>query len=251
MFSAIVPSKRKLSCSTTPRCDAVVAEPEVSEVAAVDEDRPALRPVERHDEADQRALAGAARPTSAVVVPAGAVNDTFFSTGTPGVVFEGHVLERDVAVDVADRPRARVLIVLGRHRRDLADPVEAREGFTDLRADRRDGTTGAATSPVKKMYMTRSPSVIVPARIARPPTTIMSTPMMPTMAVAPRRPPRRRPSTGDIAEEPVRRPRVKTSASRGSAVYAFTMRMPPSVSASRPVTSALIFPARGRSDAGA
>ena len=33
------------------------------------------------------------------------------------------------------------------------------------------------------MYITKSPSVIVPARIARPPTTIISTPMTPTMSV--------------------------------------------------------------------
>ena len=44
-------------------------------------------------------------------------------------------------------------------------------------------TSGAATSPVKKTYITNSPSVMVPARIARPPTTIISTPMMPTMSV--------------------------------------------------------------------
>jgi hypothetical protein len=37
-------------------------------------------------------------------------------------------------------------------------------------------------------------------------------------------------------------PRVNTSCSRRSAVYALTMRMPPSVSPSRPVSSALIRP---------
>ena len=44
-------------------------------------------------------------------------------------------------------------------------------------------TTGAATRPVKKMYITKSPRVIWPARIARPPTTIISTPITPTMTV--------------------------------------------------------------------
>jgi hypothetical protein len=44
-------------------------------------------------------------------------------------------------------------------------------------------TSGAATRPMKKTYMTRSPTVISPARMARPPSQITSTPMMPTMTV--------------------------------------------------------------------
>ena len=44
-------------------------------------------------------------------------------------------------------------------------------------------TTGAAIRPVKKRYMTKSPRVIVRARMARPPTRIITTPMMPTMTV--------------------------------------------------------------------
>ena len=35
-------------------------------------------------------------------------------------------------------------------------------------------TSGAATSPMKKMYMTKSPSVMEPPTIDRPPTMIMS-----------------------------------------------------------------------------
>ena len=42
---------------------------------------------------------------------------------------------------------------------------------------------GAATSPVKKMYITKSPSVIVPATMARPPMVIMITPMTPMISV--------------------------------------------------------------------
>ena len=45
-------------------------------------------------------------PTSAVVEPAGARNETCFSTGTPGVVLERDVVERDLAADVGQR-RAR------------------------------------------------------------------------------------------------------------------------------------------------
>ncbi len=43
--------------------------------------------------------------------------------------------------------------------------------------------SGDATSPVKKMYMTKSPSVMPPDRMARPPTTIMMTPIAPTMTM--------------------------------------------------------------------
>ena len=44
--------------------------------------------------------------------------------------------------------------------------------------------SGIATNPVKKMYITKSPRVIVPARIARPPTMIIRTLIMPMIAVA-------------------------------------------------------------------
>ena len=103
-------------------------------------------------------------------------------------------------------------------------------------------TSGAATRPMKKMYIIRSPSVICPAMMARPPSQIIRMPMMPTITVLP----------AVVADTPVidcatlrnRRcaPFVKTISSRFSAVYDFTTRMPPSASVSRPVTSALILP---------
>ena len=74
-------------------------------------------------------------PTSAVVDPAGARNDTCFSTGTPGVVLERHIVELDLAADVRQRRQAGVLLILGRHAADFADAIEARERFADLRAD--------------------------------------------------------------------------------------------------------------------
>ena len=77
---------------------------------------------------------------------------------------------------------------------------------------------------------------------SRPPRTIISALMIPMTSV----------DTAVTAETPVtalatflnRRcaPFANTSCSRFSTPYAFTMRMPPSVSVSRPVTSALIFP---------
>ncbi len=103
-------------------------------------------------------------------------------------------------------------------------------------------TSGAATRPIRTMYMIRSPSVISPARMARPPSQIISTPTMPTMTVPP----------AVVADTPVIdlatlrnsrcAPLVKTISSRFSAVYDLTTRMPPSASVSRPVTSALILP---------
>ena len=103
-------------------------------------------------------------------------------------------------------------------------------------------TSGAATRPMKKTYMIRSPSVISPAMIARPPSQIISTPMMPTTTVLP----------AVVADTPVidfatfrnRRcaPLAKMISSRRSAVYDFTTRMPPIASVRRPVTSALILP---------
>ena len=88
----------------------------------------------------------------------------------------------------------------------------------------------------------RSPSVISPAITARPPSQIISTPTTPMTAVAP----------ALVAETPVIdwamlrnsrcAPFVNTISSRFSAVYDFTMRMPPSASVRRPVTSALILP---------
>ena len=74
-------------------------------------------------------------PTSAVVEPAGAWNDTCFSTGTPGLYSKRHVVERDLAADVGQRRADRVLLVFGRHPPDFADAIEAGERLADLRAD--------------------------------------------------------------------------------------------------------------------
>ena len=101
-------------------------------------------------------------------------------------------------------------------------------------------TSGAAIKPTKKMYMMKSPSVIVCARMARPPTMIMRTPMSPTITAEPE-------PTADVPvivlatlRKSLCTPRAKTSRSRRSATYTFTSRTPPRLSASRPVTSALM-----------
>ena len=97
-------------------------------------------------------------------------------------------------------------------------------------------------SAVTDRYMISEPSVIVPLRIALPPMSIIAMPIEPMTsdekAVTAETP------VSDWATLRRRRcaPFAKTSSSRFSAVYNFTMRTPPSDSASRPVTSALIWP---------
>ena len=90
--------------------------------------------------------------------------------------------------------------------------------------------------------MNRSPRVIFPLTTEGPPTRMITTPTAPTIKL----------ENAVVAETPVidlamlrKRlcaPRAKVSSSRFSAVYALTMRMPPSDSASRPVRVAVISP---------
>ena len=104
-------------------------------------------------------------------------------------------------------------------------------------------TSGAAISPTKKTYMTKSPSVIVPARIDRPPMMIMSTPITPEITAVPA-------PTADVPVivfatlrnslcDPAREHELARAARR---CRPSRVRTPPIVSASRPVTSALIAP---------
>ena len=79
-------------------------------------------------------------------------------------------------------------------------------------------TSGAATSPMKKMYITKSPRVMRPARMSLPPSQTISTPTTPMITVLP----------AVVAETPVIdwamlrnnrwAPCVKTISSRFSAV---------------------------------
>ena len=100
---------------------------------------------------------------------------------------------------------------------------------------------GIVIRAVKDRYFTRSPIVIVPSRMAAPPISIIATPLAPTTSD----------ENAMTADVPVIdfatlrnsrcAPFANTSSSRFSAVYALTMRTPPRDSASRPVTSALIW----------
>ena len=77
-------------------------------------------------------------PTSAVVVPGAAWNETPFSTGCPAL-YSNQTLSNAMSPRSVGTARAgRVLVHLGRHVEDLADAIEAGKRFGDLRADRRD-----------------------------------------------------------------------------------------------------------------
>ena len=122
-------------------------------------------------------------PTSAVVDPAGARNDTSFSTGTPGA-YSNHTSSnatspRTSASRAFDASSASSVGVC-RISRMRSRPAKASVICVPIEAI---CTTGAAIRPVKKMYMMKSPRVISPATMERPPTTIITTPMMPTMTV--------------------------------------------------------------------
>ena len=77
-------------------------------------------------------------PTSAVVVPAGALKLTCFSTGTPALYSKLTSSKTTSPSIAAERRLAAVLLVLGRHLEQLADAIEAGERLADLRPDRRD-----------------------------------------------------------------------------------------------------------------
>ena len=185
MFSAIVPSNRKLSWKTAPEVR------RGSRAGGGSRDRApstriaaARRAVEGHHQADQRALARARGADE---------------RGRRA----GRRAERDVAQHRRVRARTRTRrprtrprraasrtglraasssssVVLPKISRIRSSPANASVSWVPIEAI---SATGATSRPVKKMYMTKSPSVIVPARIARPPTSIMITPTTPRSAV--------------------------------------------------------------------
>ena len=104
----------------------------------VDEDPSALRTVERHHQADQRALARAARSDERGRRSRRRAEADALQHRHALVVLEADVLERDLAVDRAERLARAVLVVLGLHRHQVVDAIEAGECFADLRADRGD-----------------------------------------------------------------------------------------------------------------
>ncbi len=118
-------------------------------------------------------------PTSAVVVPAAATNDTRFSTGTPGSYSNDtswnttSPLRTPRGSRDASSSSSVAIALISRMRSSPASASDSCVPIDDI------WMSGAASMPTKKMYMMKSPSVMVPARMARPPTTIMTTPIAP------------------------------------------------------------------------
>ena len=156
-------------------------------------------------------------PTSAVVEPAGAQKDTSLNTGTPGtyskLTSRSSTLPSSassVALPASVSSSVGVCMIS----RMRSSPANASLICVPIDAI---CTSGAAMSPTKNTYMMNPPRVIVPARMARPPTMIMRTPISPTITAAPD-------PTADVPvmvfamlRKSLCTPRAKTSRSRRSA----------------------------------
>ena len=179
-------------------------------------------------------------PTSAVVDPAGARNDTCFRTGVPAVyskLTSSNSTSPRMSGIGASFASSSSSVAIRRISRMRSSPANASVICVPILAS---WMIGTVTSAVRVKYMTKSPIVISPARIEAPPTSIIAIPIAP-ITTAENAPTADTP-VSDFATFLNRRcaPFANTSSSRFSAVYTLTMRTPPSDSARRPVTSALI-----------
>ena len=157
-------------------------------------------------------------PTSAVVVPGAAWNVTFFSTGTPGL-YSNHTSSNGMSPRIAPSDglpsSASSSVCMFMISRMRSRPANASVICVPMLAIE---IIGAASRPMKKMYITKSPSVMRPARMSLPPIQIITTPTTPMITVLPE----------VVAETPVIdcamlrnsrcAPCVKTISSRFSAV---------------------------------
>ena len=169
---------------------AVVAQAQGRDVLTVDQHAAALRMVERHHEADQRALSPAARSDErGGRAGVGGERDVLEHRHVRNVL-EGHVVELDPALDVGDGVLAGVGVIFSRHRANLGDAIESGERFAHLRADRCDLHERRGHQSDEEHVRRRSRRASsVPARIERPPMMIISTPINPRSPPRPRRPP--------------------------------------------------------------
>jgi hypothetical protein len=117
---------------------AEVAQLDRRQIMAVDEDAAGLRPVERHRQADERALARSARTDQGCRRSGWRIERHVLQYRDAWVVLERDILERNVPAHILQRHPISVLLIFGRHPADLADAVEPRERFRELRSDRRE-----------------------------------------------------------------------------------------------------------------
>ena len=181
-------------------------------------------------------------PTSAVVDPAAALNDTCLRTGAPGLysnVTSSNSTSPRMSSNGARSASSSSSVDMRLISRMRSSPANASVICVPMLAS---WMMGIVSSAIIEMYMKRSPIVIDPDRIEEPPISMTAMPIAPITS----------PENAPIADTPVSdlatlrnsrcAPFANTSSSRFSAVYALTMRTPPSDSPSRPVTSALIWP---------
>ena len=213
---------------------AVVPEADGLQIPPVEKDAPGRRPVERHDEADQRALAGPARSDqSRRGAGRGRSRKPPFSTGTSGSYSNQTPSSRTSPCSEPRPSRASSLLVLGRHLHDLANSVEAGERFGDLGPDRRDLDD--------RRYDDAGEDDVL-EQLADGPCTVhqIAAAQHDHQRADDSHDQRRHRGDGrDAGHGPWRRfrnkrcaPFANTSCSRFSTPYAFTTRMPPSVSVS-------------------
>ena len=165
MFSAIVPSNRKLSCSTTPRCWPGSRAGGRSPGRARRRARgPASGRLNAITRLDERALARAARAHERRG-RAGRARGTSTSLAAPACRRCTRSSRRRTRRRRARRPAAARAasssssVAIERISRMRSSPANASLICVPIEAI---CTSGAATRPVKNRYMTKSPSVIVP-----------------------------------------------------------------------------------------
>jgi len=181
-------------------------------------------------------------PTSAVVEPAAARNEMCCSTSAPGTYSKltfSKAMSPATSTSGARAPSSASSVTSRRISRIRSSPANASVICVPIEAML---MSGSATRPMKTPYMKKSPSVIWPERIACPPSRIIRIPMAPMMTVAKAPTPEIPVMVVAMLRNSVLAPRVNTSRSLRSARYALTILIPPSVSPSRPVTSALSLP---------
>ena len=157
-------------------------------------------------------------PTRAVVEPAGARNEMLVSTGVPGLYSKPTCWNSTSPRSTGRAARSASSwssVAIWRISRMRSKPANASVSCVPMLAS---CTTGTVMRAVKVRYMTKSPIVICPWRMALPPTNIIEMPIAPSTNV----------ENADTVETPVNdcatlrnkrcAPLANTSSSRFSAV---------------------------------
>src|SRR2546427_17296 len=123
-------------------------------------------------------------PTSAVVEPAGAWNETRFRTSVPATYSKltfSNTTSHSTSASGAREPSSASSVARRRISRIRSRPANASVICVPIDAML---MSGKATSPMNTLYMKKSPSVMAPERMACPPSRIIRMPIAPMMMVA-------------------------------------------------------------------